>query len=180
MGSIPIGGSVFERTVAGHVRSLLLHGKWQGNSAECPFSYQGPWSTSKQCSLSQTNDHRSACFAANAQSRVYLCVRSWNQSSRKCKSPCMNCTISMLPPPSSVVAQSRGNGPGERQRLKSNSFSCVRRSMTHKRFHVVPGGRALAYASHGSISTSHRCSQDCNIVHLSFSGAKAVRPPQAS
>ena len=105
--------------MAGHVRSLLLLGKWQGNSAECPFSYQGPWSTSKQCSLSQTNDHRSACFAANAQSRVYLCVRSWNQSRRKCKSPCMNCTIGMLPPPSSVVAQSRGNGPGERQRLKS-------------------------------------------------------------
>ena len=24
-----------ERTVAGHVRSLLLHGKWQGISAEC-------------------------------------------------------------------------------------------------------------------------------------------------
>ena len=105
---------VVERTVAGHVRSLLLHGKWQGNSAECPFSYQGPWSTSKQCSLSQTNDHRSACFAANAQSRVYLCVRSWNQSSRKCKSPCMNCTIGMLPPPSPVAAQSKGNGSGER------------------------------------------------------------------
>ena len=108
--------------MAGHVRSLLLLGKWQGNSAECPFSYQGPWSTSKQCSLSQTNDHRSACFAANAQPRVYLCVRSWNQSSRKCKSPCMNCTIGMLPPPSSVVAQSRGNGLGQRQRLTSNFF----------------------------------------------------------
>ena len=167
-----------ERTVAGHVRSLLLHGKWQGNSAECPFSYQGPWSTSKQCSLSQTNDHRSACFAANAQSRVYLCVRSWNQSSRKCKSPCMNCTIGMLPPPSSVVAQSRGNGLGQRQRLTSNLFFFVLRFITHKRFHGVPGGRILAYSSHGSISTSYRSSPACNLVHLSVCGAKALRPPK--